>query len=180
MDRMVSGARFTAPDRATIGRAASLAEKLTGEYFDLALDEWKRNPYSLFTRNQVNESLYEDSVFAQVVRYIPRGRRGADRESGEAFGIVLQDPHILRALLRSTPHNLWTLGLFILTHELIHIVRFRRFGVDFYAPSYDRDGEEQLVHCLTEEILSGVANTDNLLTLYRCGMDAIRSDECFA
>ena len=78
----------------------------------------------------------------------------------------IQDPNILRALLRSYEHDLWTLGLFVLTHELIHIVRFRRFGVDFFATTRERDREEDLVHGITREVLAGVTNTDYVLGLY--------------
>ena len=60
---------FTASDRITIGRAASLAERLTVGYFDLAEDEWKRNPYGIFTRRDVDSALYESDVFANVIRF---------------------------------------------------------------------------------------------------------------
>jgi hypothetical protein len=168
---MGTGALFTPSDLSTIERASVLAEAMTGEYFNLAADEWKRNPYGIFTLKEVVRPLEGERIFAQVVRLKPGRGQSRDRNQGESFGIILQDPAILRALLRSTLHDLWTLVLFILTHELIHIVRFRRFSVDFHAPEVEREREEKLVHAITRDILAGVANTDDLLKLYQSRMD---------
>lgn len=173
---MGTGALFTRSDLSTIERASVLAEDMTGEYFNLAADEWKRNPYGIFTRKEVERPLDEESVFAQLVRLRPGRVRPRERERGESFGIILQDPTILRALLRSTLQDLWTLVLFILTHELIHIVRFRRFSVDFHAPEAEREREEKLVHAITRDILAGVANTDDVLKLYQSRIDEIQLD----
>jgi hypothetical protein len=172
---MGAGALFTPSDLSIIDRASVLAEQMTGDYFNLAADEWKRNPYGIFTRKEVERPLEVESVFAQIVRFRPGKARSTDRDRGESFGIILQDPNILRALLRSTLHDLWTLVLFIMTHELIHIVRFRRFSVDFHAPEAEREREETLVHAITRDILAGVANTDDVLNLYQSRIEGIQT-----
>ncbi len=162
---------FTRSDLETIDRAVSLAEKLTVAYFDLPEDEWRINPYSVFTIRDVDKKLHHSEVFAHVFRY-PRKPRTRSRGGDEhAYGIALQDPNILRALLRTAEHDLWTLSLYTLTHELTHIVRFRRFGADFFAPLHERDKEERIVHSEAKEMLMGVANTDALLTFYNQGPD---------
>ncbi|MGO9570308.1 MAG: hypothetical protein ACLP5H_22485 [Desulfomonilaceae bacterium] len=145
-----------------------LAEGLTHAYFDLATDEWRENPYTIFTQKHVGKALHEQDVFAHVVRYKTKVGQSKAARPGEreTYGVVLQDPNILLALLRSTMHDLWTLGLFILTHELTHIIRFRKYHVDFFAPVEDRDREEKFVHGITQEILAGVTNTDYILRLY--------------
>ncbi|MGB6063747.1 MAG: hypothetical protein WBG50_03000 [Desulfomonilaceae bacterium] len=165
---MLSTGLFTTADLRTISRAAALAEKLTQVYFDLAPDEWKVNPYTIFTHKQMGPPLYEQGVFAQVIRYQARVERSKTAQPGqrETYGVVLLDPNILLALLRSTMHDLWTLGLFILTHELTHIIRFRKCQADFFAPVEYRDREEKRVHGITQEILAGVTNTDHILGLY--------------
>lgn len=142
-----------------------MAEGLTWRYFNLPPDEWKRNPYGIFTRKEVDHALLEPDVLAQVVRYRPGTSSRAAKEEPR-YGVVLQDPNILLALLRSCAHDLWTLGLFVLTHELVHIVRFRKDGADFFASAHERDKEERVVHAMTREILSGVTNTDYILSLY--------------
>jgi hypothetical protein len=157
---------FTKSDKGIIQRAAFLAEGLTQRYFGLSDDVWKRNGYGMFTLQEVNESLSNPNAFANVIRYESRGGT-SDRDSRKyRYGVVLHDPNILLALLRSTQHDLWTLGLFVLTHELTHIVRFRDFGVNFFAPESDRNREEITVHGMTREILAGVTNTDYVLNLY--------------
>jgi hypothetical protein len=163
---MFSGGFFTSSDRTTISRAAQLAEMLTQRYFDLADDEWRRYPYRIFTLGEVDKTLHQSDIFAHLVRYGRTTSWRGDQGQEESFGIVLQDPNILSALLRSAGHDLWTLGLFILTHELTHIVRFRRFDVELSPSVEERDKEEKLVHRITREILSGVTNTDNVLALY--------------
>lgn len=168
---MSSAGFFTSADRTIISKAAALAEGLTWRYFDLPVDEWKRNPYGIYTRKEVDNALYEPDIFAQVVRYRPPLRPRATGEEAR-YGIVLQDPNILLALLRSSAHDLWTLGLFILTHELIHIVRFRKHKADFFASAQDRDKEEKVVQHLTKEILAGVTNTDDVLNLYETQAEA--------
>ncbi|MBI5250864.1 MAG: hypothetical protein HY912_15360 [Desulfomonile tiedjei] len=149
-----------------------MAERLTTGYFCLPQDEWRRNPYGVFTRKEVDVSLYEKDAFANVVRYRkPISRRPATCE--EKYGIVLQDPNILLALLRSSKHDLWSMGLFILTHELAHIVRFRKFGVDFFAAPEEAGTEERIVHDITREILAGVTNTDYIINLYQHQLDGM-------
>ena len=43
--------------------------------------------------------------------------------------------------------------LYVLTHELIHIVRFESFQVHYGATGPERDREELRVHELTEDVL---------------------------
>lgn len=157
---------FTGSDLTTICRAASLAERLTEKRFDLDKDHWKSEPYTIFTLKQVNRGLYEPDVFANVIRYKTRIDQKTRPAPVERYGIVLQDPNILRALLRQSHHDLWTISLFVLTHELIHVVRFKKFDVDFFAEPGVRQTEENLVQSITREILSGVTNTDQLLAMY--------------
>lgn len=155
---------------ATVSRAASLAERLTLGHFGLPQDEWRRSPYGIFTRKEVDVSLHENDVFANVIRYrTPTSKRPVQHQ--EKYGIVLQDPNILLALLRQNEHDLWTLGLFILTHELTHIVRFTKFGVDFFATAEEAQEEERIVHEITREILAGVTNTDYIIGLYQHRLD---------
>ncbi|MFH0959489.1 MAG: hypothetical protein V1897_12370 [Pseudomonadota bacterium] len=169
---MTSEGFFTESDRFIVSRASLLAESLVLRYFDLATDEWIKNPYSVFTWKETAPWLRDTNVLAQTVRIGSRKNANNVKASKETlcYGVLLQDPAILRALLRPHKHDLWTLGLFVLTHELVHIVRFRRFDVDFFGSQEDRENEENLVHTVTSEILRGVENTDNLLNLYESGL----------
>ena len=163
---------FTESDRSIVDRAARLAEGLVLRYFNLASDDWVKNPYSLITWKEASSCLRDTNVFAQTVRFgsQKRGKLQHPEHKPNYYGILLQDPAILRALLRPQRHDLWTLGLFVLTHELVHIVRFRKFEIDFCGPQNEREKEEELVHDVTREMLSGVENMDNLFSLYESGL----------
>lgn len=170
---MPSHGLFTSSDLETIGRAGLLAENLAGDYFGMTASDWRECPYAVFTRTQVDTELHADHVFAQVFQYVPTRKRESKTDGRQIFGVALQDPIILNALLRTMGHDLWTLGLYIMTHEVIHVVRFCRDGVDFFADPELCRQEESLVHTISREILSGVANTDRLFQLYDMPVDHI-------
>ena len=176
---MVPAGVFTTTDLVTICRAGLLAEGLTCDYFGMTSDEWRRNPYGVFTRKEVDDSLIVGDKFAQVV-FCKRPRIHDKNHAQQGhFGIVLQDPFILQALLRSSHPDLWTLSLFIMTHELVHIVRFRKFGIEFTGEVSVRDKEEILVHSITKEILTGVDNMNNMIRLYETHAGIPRSDTIY-
>lgn len=163
---MPSAGYFTASDRVVLRRAAYLAEGLTQRYFDLGPDMWQRNPYALLTRKEVGRTLFHDDAFANIVRIEHPHRYHGKQSAKPMYGVVLHDPNMLMALLRSTRHDLWGLGLFVLTHELIHIVRFREFDVDFFASGAGRDEEERVVYSMTRDILSGITAIEHVFELY--------------
>lgn len=174
---MIPTGQFTVYDLNTIGRAALLAEGLAVDFFGLPRDEWIRNPYGVLTRKQIDPVLYEADVFAQVVQYkhSDASSERTGRRRKKDFGIILQDPHILRALLRSSPHDLWSLALYIMTHELIHIIRFRRREAQFSSTTAERDKEERLVHGMTREILAGIPIMESVLSIYGSDSDIPRN-----
>lgn len=134
---------FTRSDLETISRAARLAENLTCDYFDLPADEWKTNPYRMLTIKHVSRDFHIDQVFAHVVRIQSASNASIASNAKDMYGVVLQDPYILRELFRSESYELWTLVLYVLTHELTHIVRFKKFDVDFFGGSAGRQDEEK-------------------------------------
>jgi hypothetical protein len=168
---------FTSSDRAVLQKAAYLAERLTQRYFGLGPDVWERNPYALYTRKEVGKTLYDDDAFANIVRIEPPQRYQSKQAANPKYGVVLHDPNILLALLRPIRHDLWELGLFVLTHELIHIVRFREFNVDFFASAAGRDEEERIVHKMTRDVLSGITTIEHVLELYGLRREDASSDQ---
>jgi hypothetical protein len=63
---------------------------------------------------------------------------------------------ILKALQREEDTAFLPLVIYILTHELIHIVRFNRFEQRFYAIPEEKEREEIRVHAITYDILKGL------------------------
>lgn len=161
---------FTASDLRVVKKAAVLAETLTARYFGLPPDEWRQSPYYFFTSGRLGGKLYAEDVFAEVIRC--RTKIDAPLE----YGVVLQDPNILRALLRNRNHDLWTLALFVMTHELTHIVRFRNRSADFHLSDVRKaEEEERFVNECTREMLQGVAPVEELMGLYGHGSNTLDS-----
>ncbi len=83
----------------------------------------------------------------------PPGDKTLASRHGDYFKICLQDHVIRRALTRDAHLSLLPLATYIVTHELIHVVRFARFLQRFDAPEKERDAEEARVHGETIELL---------------------------
>jgi hypothetical protein len=93
-------------------------------------------------------------AYAQILRYgqHPQERfRGSLR--GEYFKICLQDHVILRTLESRSDLAFVPFLTYIVTHELIHIVRFAKFLQSFVANPVEREIEESRVHELTQALL---------------------------
>ncbi|MBW2646489.1 MAG: hypothetical protein JRE23_09975, partial [Deltaproteobacteria bacterium] len=74
------------------------------------------------------------------------------------YKICLQDQSILKALAENDKLELFYFVLYIVTHELIHIVRFGKFLQNFEASDEEKVIEESRVHEKTHEILKNVTN----------------------
>ena len=93
----------------------------------------------------VDDELHNRVLFALTQREFEWGEDG------------LVHANILAAVRRVPARfDLQTLLTYIMTHELIHIVRFERFQHPFQTSPADRVREEERVHALTYDILVGL------------------------
>ena len=85
------------------------------------------------------------------------------------YKICIQDHSILSALDRSPDIKLFPFTLYIVTHELIHIVRFKNFLQNFMATPPEKMVEETKVHDTTHDILRNVPmdGLSDVLNFYR-------------
>ncbi len=60
---------------------------------------------------------------------------------------------IRRAVERDKEIRLFPLTAYIVTHELIHVVRFAKFLQRFDSTAVEQDAEEKRVHALTYNLL---------------------------
>lgn len=154
---MSRAAGFTKKQIHTVGEALELAEELVSDAYKMSPDHWRRHRYDVKTLAGLAPSEISDGHFARIVRYA--GRKGASPLTSSAFDfykICLMDHKILRALAEQRTLELFPFSLYLMCHELIHIVRFSRFLQAFYAPESLRLEEEGRVHAKTREILEGV------------------------
>jgi len=139
-----------------LGEALDIAEDMTSNYFRLSLSQWKRHPFDVKTFSSLFGEDIIDDTFALLKKYMPSGNEGREQfcKKRESYLICLQDHHILKALQRDRDLELLPLLAYVLTHELVHIVRFCSFQVRFDIQEENRrTNEEKIVHQTTYEIL---------------------------
>ncbi len=139
-----------------LGEAVDIAEDVTSNYFRLSLSQWKRHPFDVKTLSSLFGGDIKDNVFALLKKYITADNREIEllHKKREFYIIYLQDHQILKALHRDRDLKLLPLLAYILTHELVHIVRFCKFEVIFDTQEENsKIKEERIVHRTTYEIL---------------------------
>jgi hypothetical protein len=160
---------FNAQQIKIVNDAVAMAEELVSNYYKMSASQWLGPRYDVKTLAELIPEEIIDGPFAQIIRY--RGRR-RDTSLGSAtydfYKICLQDHTILSTIEKSPGIELFPFALYIITHELIHIVRFSKFLQRFEASEAERMKEEKRVHQRTHEILQSVQvpGLQNVLTFY--------------
>jgi hypothetical protein len=152
-----------------VAKLLQVARDLTGDHFRLGHDEARRVPAEIRTLADLeNYEIQSGEVLAYIARYgysDPRSGRQRD-----LYQINLQDHNILDSLERSGAEvDFSPLMLYVLTHELIHVIRFVKFLAPFHQADDSRLVEEQRVHALTQKLLARVpvAGMPKVLDKYR-------------
>ena len=163
-------AQFDPPQRDIVTNAAALAEELVANHFKLSANQWLNRRYDLKTLADLSPEEIVHGPFAQIIHY--RGHRGdppLGSKTVDLYNICLQDHRILSVLEGSIDISLFPFILYIVTHELIHIVRFTRFLQNFVASEEEKLAEEQRVHRITHDILKEmpVPGLESVLDYYR-------------
>ncbi len=146
--------RFSEKQLRTVHAAVSTAEELVSNYYKLSMSQWLRSRFDVRTLAELAAGEVVHGPFAQLVRYVGR-KRDESLVSGayDFYKICIQDHSVISTLERSRDLGLFPFILYVVTHELIHIVRFSRFLQAFDAPLKERMDEEGRVHRRTFEIL---------------------------
>lgn len=139
-----------------VNEAVALAEELTSNHFKYSSSQWRRSRYDITTLKDLSGPEITDVAFAQILRYVGQPTAGDPaRARIDYYKVCLQDHGILRALERDAALDFFPLMVYVVTHELTHIVRFSRFIQSFDAYPAHRLREEARVHAITREILLG-------------------------
>jgi len=162
---------FEPRHRLQVDASVSRAEEIIGDRYRLASFGPRRYLYDVVTLQDQTPEERAPGAFAHLARY-RRVDPGPNVRGGPAhfYRICLQDDGILSTFQRKDmAFDLDALLLYIMTHELIHIVRFEQFETSFEADPAARGREEQHVHQLTYDALSSLADTGTqaLLAHYR-------------
>ena len=154
MTRQTERAPFEQDEIAVLRQSIDLSEELLSEHYKISTSQWKRYRYDVQSLRDLHDEEITDIAFAQIHRYLrhPHERlRGS--EPGDFFKICLQDHVIRRAVQRDTIIQLFPLSLYIVTHELIHVIRFAKFLQRFDSTEMEQESEEIRVHALTHQLL---------------------------
>jgi hypothetical protein len=146
--------RFQGPEKPIIQEAVLIAEESTSDFFKLSNSHWRRSRYDILTLEALRDEEISAHALAQVAKYtccLP----GRELKSAhyDLYRICLQDHNILSTLDQQTKLALLPLLIYVITHELVHIVRFSQFHQLFDATAEEKAQEEKRVHSLTREIL---------------------------
>ena len=174
--------KFNRKQIAVINNAVTMAEELVSNYYKLSVTQWLRQKYDVKTVADLAPKEFINGPFAQIVRYTGQRR---DTALGSAtydfYKICLQDHAILAALKEFDALHIFPFTLYIITHELIHIVRFSKFLQNFNASAAERINEEIRVHQKTNTILKpiqvpGLADTLDFFVNWRTPLDDLSSN----
>lgn len=150
-----------------VSQAVEIAEDVTANYFKISTAQWKQVRYDIRTLAELSEDEVTESAFAQITRYsrkpghtVPGGR------PYDFFKICLQDHNIMAAVERDEPLELLPLAVYVVTHELVHVVRFCKFLQRFDVDPLERQEEEGRVHVITQQAL-GALSLSNMVYVLR-------------
>jgi len=163
-----------------VSDALEIAEDATGNYYKFSADQWKRHGYDVKTLRSLQGEEISQRAFA-LLHKATRSLTGFESKTRvrDFYFICLQDHLVLGAMKRDRNLGLLPLMVYVLTHELVHIVRFCNFYQRFTAPQGIREREEALVHRMTFEILENISlpRLDYVLDSYRehaiCGVTVL-------
>ncbi len=147
---------FSKGQMAVIGEAGAIAEEVVTDHFALTSRDWLRWPYEVKSLRNLSRGEHPGDAYAHLVRYgkgLDDKRRGGD--CLQFYRICLNDPIILHRTGGGDKRRLLPFMVYVLLHELVHIVRFGRY---LYCPLKEagRGAEEAQVDGLTRSLLAGL------------------------
>ncbi len=163
---------FREHHKVCLSEALTIAEEMTSDFFKLSTSTWLRARYDILTLEDLVGEEISSHALALLAKY--QGCRPGSLLKSASFDfyrICLQDHNILRTMEAAPCIPPLSLFTYILTHELVHVVRFSQFQARFEASAREKQAEEQRVHRLTWEILRPL----NFLAL----PDVVRYDQYF-
>jgi hypothetical protein len=146
---------FRQPHKELLKEAAAIAEEVISDFFKLSGSHWRRARYDILTLEALRDEEISPHALALVAKYDGRHQDRVLRSAiFDFYRVCLQDHNILKTLKKCSDLSLFPLLLYIVTHELVHIVRFSQFLALFETPEEGKQEEERQVHRLTQQILA--------------------------
>ncbi len=164
-----------------VNDSVEIAEELVSNHYKMSASQWLHRRYDVKTLVDLSPDEVVHGPYAQIVRY--KGQR-KDTSLGSStydfYKICLQDHSILAIIEQLSEMKLFSFTLYIIIHELIHIVRFSKFLQSFDASPEEKLAEEGRVHEKTHEILktikfSGLTDVLKFYNKWRMPFDGLQN-----
>ncbi|MBI5583885.1 MAG: hypothetical protein HY892_08675 [Deltaproteobacteria bacterium] len=145
---------FSSKEFTLIDRALEISEDVSCNYYHISASNWKKYGFEISHLAQLSREEITDQGLAQISRYVrpPEHLLPGDYPR-DYYRVCLQDHNILQLIEREKEVELFPLMIYILTHELVHIIRFRKFQQRFDVSPEEKNVEERKVHQATFDIL---------------------------
>ena len=148
---------FSPKDIGIVNNSVAMAEELVSNHFKLSATQLMNLNYDIKTLADLTKEEIVSDHFAQVIRYAVKKKNDfLDTSAKDFYKICLQDHSIIKTMNQKRNLDLFAFALYIVAHELIHVIRFQKFLQHFDAPCHEKNDEEIRVHLKTHEILSKV------------------------
>jgi hypothetical protein len=149
--------QFTPGEVMWVDKALDIAEDSTCNHYHISTSNWKKYGFEISNLAQLTRKEITPRGLAQIAHYInPYPYRVPINYPRDYYRICLQDHNILRVIDRKEGVELFPLMVYVLTHELVHVVRFRKFMQRFDVNPVEKVVEEEKVHLATYEILKSL------------------------
>ena len=167
---MATSTFFDRRQRFWVGDALGTAEELAEKYFQVDLGDCERFPFDLQTLIHLKREEKTTRALAQVCKYeYQKAVHFQTVRKKSFYRICLQDDKILKTAKKETASILKPLLLYVVAHELIHVIRFSLDPGKFHLSPEEKKLEEKNVHRLTYELLKPIEDPriEVLLERYR-------------
>ncbi len=165
---MAASIFFDKRQRFWVGEALQKAEGLAESFFGVDLKDYDRFPFDLETLANLRGPEKTRRALAQVCKYEYRKEElYREVKKKDFYRICLQDDKILESAGEEVAVFLKPLLLYVVTHELIHVIRFSIDPVKFHLSPTERHAEEKNVHRMTYDLLSPLQDSKMGLLLER-------------
>ncbi|PYV04439.1 MAG: hypothetical protein DMG10_08015 [Acidobacteria bacterium] len=149
---------FSASQRNLVAQALHDAEERTTNYYCIPPFRWQKLQFDLLTRGDPGWRPVPEGTLAEILCFHRKGwTQGAVRErQHQFFRIQLNDESILQAANRENLQaDLYPFLVYILTHEMVHLVRLSTILDREISEKTHRESEESRVQKISRQILSG-------------------------
>jgi hypothetical protein len=157
---------FSQTHRKILARAIDEAEIRTAGYYCIPPRGWQCLRYDLITRSDYEWEPIPESALARIQQLQQVSARR--RECADFFRIQLNDVSILSAARRENlESDLYPFFVYILTHEMVHMVRLGTILNDKELLRSEVESEENRVDRISRQILSASGCYSPVLEKFR-------------